>query len=211
MKIKKLTVGFIQENCYIVYDENTKDAIVIDPGADGEDIAEALEGLNFIAIIATHGHIDHVGQVGYLKSMFNVPFCLSSRDIFLTNDELFPSFAMALDARPCPLPDIDLDKVDSVSFGNIQFDIIKTPGHTPGSVCLYNKDNKVIFVGDTLFSGSVGRTDLPGGNSLELGESLRRLTQLPDDTTVYCGHGPNTTIGKEKLTNPFITGRFILK
>lgn len=211
MKIKKLTVGFIQENCYIVYDEHTKDAVVIDPGADGEEIVEALGGLNLVAIIATHGHIDHVGQVGYLKKMFNVPFYLSSRDTFLINDELFPSFAAALEAEPCPSPDFDLDTTDSLSVGNINFKLLKTPGHTPGSVCLYSKEEKFVIVGDTLFSGSVGRTDLPGGSSHQLENSLKKLMQLPDDTTVYCGHGPNTTIGKEKLTNPFITGRFKLR
>lgn len=211
MKVKKLTVGFIQENCYIVYDDHTKDAVVIDPGADGEEIVEALAGLNLVAIVATHGHIDHVGQVGYLKERFDVPFYLSSRDTFLTGDELFPSFAAALEAKPCPPPDFDLDTADRLSFGNINFTLLKTPGHTPGSVCLYSKENKFVIVGDTLFSGSIGRTDLPGGNSHQLEDSLKKLMQLPDDTTVYCGHGPNTTIGKEKLTNPFITGRFRLR
>lgn len=211
MNIKKLTVGFIQENCYIVYDEQTKDAVVIDPGAEGEEIVQALEGLNLLAILATHGHIDHVGQVGYLKEIFDVPFYLSSRDIFLTKDELFPSFKVAIGAHPCPLPDFDLDTTDRVSIGNIKFTLLKTPGHTPGSICFYSEENKFVIVGDTLFSGSVGRTDLPGGNSHKLQESLNRLMQLPKDTTVYCGHGPNTTIGKEKLTNPFITGRFRLR
>lgn len=211
VKVKKLTVGFIQENCYIVYDEKTKDAVVIDPGADGEDIVEALEGLNLVGILATHGHIDHVGQVGYLKERFSVPFYISSKDIFLTNDELFPSFKAALDAKPCPPPDVDIDKVDKVVVGSLEFQIINTPGHTPGGVCFYNEENRIVFVGDTLFSGSVGRTDLPGGDGSELEKSLHKLMHLPDDTTVYCGHGPNTTIGREKLTNPFITGRFRLR
>lgn len=211
MKVKKLTVGFIQENCYIIYDQHTKDAVVIDPGAEGEEIVEALEGLKPVAILATHGHIDHIGQVGYLKKIFDVPFYLSKKDIFLTNDELFPSFGKALEATPCPPPDIDLDTIDSIHLGNIKLTLIKTPGHTPGSVCFYSEENRFIIVGDTLFSGSVGRTDLPGGNSIQLENSLKKLMELPDDTTVYCGHGPNTTIGREKLTNPFITGRFKLK
>lgn len=211
MKVKKITVGFIQENCYIVYEEATKNAVVIDPGADGEEIVEALEGLNPVAIVATHGHIDHVGQVGYLKQKYNIPFCLSGKDKFLTNNELFPSFATAIDAKPCPEPDIDLDKLEKLSVGGINFELIRTPGHTPGSVCLYNRENKLVIVGDTLFNGGVGRTDLPGGSSSELENSLKRLMQLPDDTVVYSGHGPNTTVGKEKITNPFITGRFRLR
>lgn len=211
MKIEKITVGFIQENCYIVFDPITKDAVVIDPGAEGEEIVTQLEGLNLKAILATHGHIDHVGQVGYLKEIFNVPFYLNFKDIFLTNEELFPSFAAALEAKQCPLPDVDLDKLDSITIGSIHFKIIKTPGHTPGGVSFYNPEHKLVIVGDTLFSGSIGRTDLPGGNPHQLSNSLKTLMELPDETIVYCGHGPNTTIKKEKLTNPFITGRFTIR
>lgn len=211
MKIKKITVGFVRENCYIIFDPNTKDAVVVDPGAEGEEIVENIRELNLRAIIATHGHIDHIGQVGYLREIFNVPFYLSFKDIFLINQELFPSFAAALEAKPCPSPDFDLDKFDSITIGSIELDIIKTPGHTPGSVSLYNKKDKFIIVGDTLFSGSIGRTDLPGGDSKQLADSLKKLMDLPNDTIVYSGHGPNTTIEKERLTNPFITGRFTIR
>ncbi|MEJ5172757.1 MAG: MBL fold metallo-hydrolase [Hydrogenothermaceae bacterium] len=211
MKVKKITVGFIQENCYIVFDEKTKDAVVIDPGADGEDIVEELEGLNLKAILATHGHIDHVGQVGYLKDLFNVPFYMNFKDRFLTNEELFPSFAKTLNAYRCPDPDFDLGSIDRLEIGDLKFDVIKTPGHTPGGVSFYSKENNFILVGDTLFAGSVGRIDLPGGDSKMLEKSLNRLMELPEETIVYSGHGVNTTIGKEKKTNPFITGRFKLK
>ncbi|MEZ0324223.1 MAG: MBL fold metallo-hydrolase [Hydrogenothermaceae bacterium] len=211
MKIKKITVGFIQENCYIVFDEKTKDAVVIDPGADGKYIVEELKGLNLKAILATHGHIDHVGQVGYLKGLFDVPFYLNFKDIFLTNEELFPSFAKALNAYKCPEPDFDLENIDRLEIGSLKFDVIKTPGHTPGGVCFYSKEDRFIIVGDTLFAGSIGRTDLPGGDAKELEKSLNKLMELPEETVVYSGHGINTTIGKEKKTNPFITGRFKLK
>lgn len=211
MKIKKITVGFIQENCYIVYDDETKDAVVVDPGAEGEEIVDSLNGLNLRGIIATHGHIDHVGQVGYIKAIYDVPFYLSYKDTFLINDELFPSFSKALQAYPCPMPDYDLDKMEEIHIGSIHLRLIKTPGHTPGGVCFYSKSDSFVIVGDTLFNGSIGRTDLPGGDAVQLANSLKKLMELPDETVVYCGHGPNTKIVREKNTNPFITGRFQIR
>lgn len=211
MKVKKITVGFIQENCYIIYDEESKDAIIVDPGAEGDEILDALNGLNLRAILGTHGHIDHVGQVGYIKSLFEVPFYLSNRDKFLLKQEIFPSFSKALGTYPCPEPDYDLDSIDRIQVGSIHLQVIKTPGHTPGSVSFYSKEDNFVLVGDTLFSGSIGRTDLPGGDPFQLSQSLKRLMELPDDSIVYSGHGPNSRIGKERLTNPFITGRFQIR
>lgn len=211
IKVKRVVVGFIKENCYIVYHQSTGDAVIIDPGADGEDILESLDGLNPKAILATHGHMDHIGQVGFLKKIFDIPFYMSKKDYFLTDDELFDSFRSMIDAHPCPYPDFDLEEIDYINFGEIKFQTIKTPGHTPGGTCFYSKEDKFIFVGDTLFSSSIGRTDLPGGNGRELEESLRRILQLPDDVVVYPGHGPATTIGKERRENPFITGRFKIR
>ncbi|MCX7738816.1 MAG: MBL fold metallo-hydrolase [Hydrogenothermaceae bacterium] len=211
MRVKKVTVGFIQENCYIIYDEESKDAVIVDPGAEGDEILEALNGLNLRAILGTHGHIDHVGQVGYIKSLFKVPFYLSNRDKFLLKEELFPSFSKALGTYPCPEPDYDLDGIDRIQVGSIHLQVIKTPGHTPGGVSFYSKEDNFVLVGDTLFSGSIGRTDLPGGDPFQLSQSLKRLMELPDDTIVYSGHGPNSRIDKERLTNPFITGRFQIR
>ena len=211
MKVKTLSVGPLAENCYIVYDEASRDAVIIDPGADGEEILEEVENLNVKAILATHGHLDHVGQVGYLKSKLNVPFYISKKDEFLINNEIFPDFAYIIKAVKCPSPDFDLKDEDILKFGNLEFHVIETPGHTPGGVCFFNKKEKIIFVGDTLFNGSVGRTDLPGGDGRLLEQSIKKLMELPDDTVVYSGHGPKTTIGREKKTNPFITGVFRLK
>ena len=211
MKVKTLTVGPLAENCFIVFDENSKDAVVIDPGADGDFILDELKDLDVKAILATHGHLDHVGQVGYLKEKLNVPFYMNKKDEFLINNEIFPNFAYIVKAVKCPSPDFDVKDSDVLKFGNLEFQVIETPGHTPGSVCFFNEKEKIIFVGDTLFKGSVGRTDLPGGNGKILEQSLKKLMELPEDTVVYSGHGPKTTIGTEKRTNPFITGVFRLK
>jgi hydroxyacylglutathione hydrolase len=210
MKVKTLTVGPLAENCFIVFDENSKDTVVIDPGADGDFILNELKDLDVKAILATHGHLDHVGQVGYLKEKLNVPFYMNKKDEFLINNEIFPNFAYIVKAVKCPSPDFDVKNGDVLKFGNLEFQVIETPGHTPGSVCFFNKKEKIIFVGDTLFKGSVGRTDLPGGNGKMLEQSLKKLMELPEDTVVYSGHGPKTTIGTEKRTNPFITGVFRL-
>ena len=211
VKIKTLTVGPLSENCYVIYDELSKDAVIIDPGADGEEILEEVENLNVKAILATHGHLDHVGQVGYLKSKIDVPFYMNKRDEFLINNEIFPNFAYIIKAVSCPSPDFDLKEGDILEFGRLELTVIETPGHTPGSVCFYNQEEKIVIVGDTLFYQSVGRTDLPGGDGRLLEQSLKKLMELPDETVVYSGHGPKTTIGKEKRTNPFITGVFRIK
>jgi glyoxylase-like metal-dependent hydrolase (beta-lactamase superfamily II) len=211
MKVKTLTVGPLAENCFIVFDENSKNAVVIDPGADGDFILNELKDLDVKAILATHGHLDHVGQVGYLKEKLNVPLYMNKKDEFLINNEIFPNFAYIIKAVTCPSPDFDVKDGDILKFGNLEFQVIETPGHTPGSVCFFNKKEKIIFVGDILFKGSVGRTDLPGGNGKMLEQSLKKLIELPEDTVAYSGHGPKTTVGTEKRTNPFITGIFRLK
>ncbi len=211
MKIKTLTVGPLAENCFIVFEENSKDAVVIDPGADGDFILNELKDLDVKAILATHGHLDHIGQVGYLKEKLNTPFYMNKKDEFLINNEIFPNFAYIVKAVKCPSPDFDVKDDDVLKFGNLEFQVIEMPGHTPGSVCFFNEKEKIIFVGDTLFKGSVGRTDLPGGNGKMLEQSLKKLMEFPEDTVVYSGHGPKTTIGIEKRTNPFITGVFRLK
>lgn len=211
MIVKVLTVGPLAENCVVIYDEKTKDCVIIDPGADGEDILEEVEHFNVKAILATHGHLDHVGQVGFLKKILDVPFYMNVKDEFLINNDIFPGFSMIVKATKCPNPDFDLKEGDNLKFGSISFYVIETPGHTPGSVCFYNQENKILISGDTLFAGSVGRVDLPGGNGTELEKSLNKLMTLPEDTVVYPGHGGRTTIGKEKRTNPFITGVFKLK
>ncbi len=204
--IKVIPVGALQENTVIVIDDDTKEAIIVDPGAEGDKILEYLKDYKPVAIVNTHGHRDHVGQVGYLKEKLNIPFYMNKKDEFLINNDVFPGFGKMIGAYECPNPDFDLKEEDTIKFGNTELKVIETPGHTPGGVCLYDEKNKILIAGDTLFNGSVGRTDLPGGNAKELMNSLKKLTELPEETVVICGHGGNTTIGKEKKSNPYITG-----
>ncbi len=204
--IKVIPVGALQENTVIVIDDDTKEAIIVDPGAEGDKILKYLKDYKPVAIVNTHGHRDHVGQVGYLKEKLNIPFYMNKKDEFLINNDVFPGFGEMIGAYECPNPDFDLKEGDTIKFGNTELKVIETPGHTPGGVCLYDEKNKILIAGDTLFNGSVGRTDLPGGNAKELMNSLKKLTELPEETVVICGHGGNTTIGKEKKSNPYITG-----
>ncbi len=208
--VKVFAVGPLQENTVIVADDKTKEAVIIDPGAEGERILSKLEGLKPVAIINTHGHLDHVGQVGFLKEKLNIPFYLNKKDEFLINNDIFPGFASMIGAYPCPTPDFDLKEGDEIPFGNRRFIVIETPGHTPGGVCFYDPENKLLIAGDTLFKRGVGRTDLPGGDAETLKKSLEKLMELPEDTVVVSGHGDTTTIGEEKYHNPFITGRISL-
>jgi glyoxylase-like metal-dependent hydrolase (beta-lactamase superfamily II) len=211
MIAKILTVGPLAENSIIIYDEESKDCVIVDPGAEGDRILKEVESLNVKAIIATHGHLDHVGQVGFLKEKLKVPFYMNQKDEFLINNDIFPGFAFMLKATKCPPPDYNIKEGDVLKFGTLEFSVIETPGHTPGSVCFYNQKEKMLISGDTLFAGSVGRVDLPGGNGQDMDKSLKKLMELPEDTVVYPGHGGKTTIGREKRTNPFITGVFRLK
>ena len=206
--IKVLTVGPLQENTVIIIDENTKEVVVVDPGAEGKRILKELENYNLRYILATHGHIDHVGQVGFLKEYYDVPFLMNQKDIFLINNDIFPGFAEIVGATACPEPDRFLKEGDTISLGRFNLMIIETPGHTPGSVCFYDEKNGFVITGDTLFKGSIGRTDLPGGDMKQMENSLKKLMELPDDTDVIPGHGDPTKIGIEKKTNPYITGNF---
>ena len=206
--IKILTVGPLEENTVLLIDDETKETVIIDPGAEGEKILTELKDLKPVCILATHGHLDHIGQVGFLKEQFNIHFYMNEKDSFLISNNIFPGFAEMLKAVPCPDPDFNLKEGDKISFGRQELTVIETPGHTPGGICFYSEKEKYLVAGDTLFRGSVGRTDLPGGDEKELLRSLKKLTELPDDTVVICGHGPNTTIGEEKRSNPYITGRY---
>ncbi len=208
LKVEVVPVGQLQENTVILKNEDTKEAIFIDPGAEGKRLESLVDGYNVIGILATHGHLDHVGQVGYLKKRFNAPFMMNKKDEFLTNNDIFPGFASLIGATPCPKPDKSLKEGDIIKLGDIDIHVLETPGHTPGGLSFYIPSYNLLIAGDTLFKGSVGRTDLPGGDSNQLKKSLEKLMQLPEDTRVICGHYQDTTIGEEKRTNPYITGSF---
>jgi hydroxyacylglutathione hydrolase len=200
-------VGPLQCNCSVVGDEQTHEAMVIDPGDQVEEILAILRQhnlkLKYIAI--THAHIDHVGGAMKLKAATGAPILLNQNDLALL--KLLDVQASWVGMRPPGQVEIDdsLGDGQSIKIGNISSDVIETPGHTEGSICLFFPAEKKLIAGDTLFAGSIGRTDLPGGSFDKIMRSLRtRLMALPDDIEVVPGHGPLTTIGQERETNPFI-------
>jgi hydroxyacylglutathione hydrolase len=203
--IKTLAVGPIQANCYILGCEETKAAAVIDPGDESDRILKTLAESSLTAklIINTHGHFDHVSANKRLKDVTGAPILIHSLDAPMLNELSSSAAAWGLSADNSPEPDKELNDGDDITFGNIVLKVIHTPGHTPGGVSLYTSD--FIFVGDTLFAGSIGRTDFPGGSFETLKESIRKkLFVLGDHVKVYAGHGPPTTIGEERRSNPFV-------
>jgi len=206
MILRIIPVGPLEVNCVLVADEQTGRAVVVDPGAEGERIIRMADGFEVVGLLCTHGHIDHVGQVGFLKNRFDVPFYLHPADISLKDDEIWGGFSGYIKAQPCPDPDVPLSEGMEIEVGTLRIRVLHTPGHTPGLCCFYVEES-VLIAGDLLFKGSVGRWDLPGGNPTELKRSLSRiLTELPEDTLVVCGHYEETTIGYEKSFNPYVHG-----
>ena len=200
MKIEVQQVGELMTNCYIVWDENTKNAAVIDPGDDGAYLADRLRlrGLTLQYILLTHGHYDHITGVPELLAA-----CGVQPEIYMSHKDLGLKPVFAADSVHLS-PDMvrDWKDGDTVALDSITFRVLSTPGHTPGSVCLIAGD--VIFSGDTLFQGSCGRTDFPGGSWEEMCASLKRLYDLPGDYTVLSGHTGSTTLERERRTNMFM-------
>ena len=205
MIIKGLAVGPIMANCFIVGCEQTKEAVVIDPGDDTNKILMALaeSSLKVKYILNTHGHFDHVGGNKKLKEITGADLLIHSLDAPMLEMIESSAPAFGLTGENSPPPDRTLEDGDTISFGNITLTVIHTPGHSQGGLSFYCDKN--VFVGDTLFEGSIGRTDLPGGDFETLIASIKnKLFVLGDDVKVYTGHGPETTIGKEKKFNPFV-------
>jgi glyoxylase-like metal-dependent hydrolase (beta-lactamase superfamily II) len=209
MILESFPVGALQCNCVIIGDETTKDAIVIDPGDESERISAVLDrhGLRVRTILATHGHIDHVGGFAELKRLTGGATLLHDADVPLY--EALAEQARWLGTPPPEIVHLDgaLDDRAGVNAGGIHLDVLHTPGHSPGSVSLVlPADVPLVLSGDTLFAGSIGRTDLWGGSFPAIMTSIRsKLLTLPDETVVICGHGPRTTIGAERRSNPFLT------
>jgi len=203
--IKTLAVGPIQANCFIVGCDETLEAVVIDPGDEADRISHLLAESSLAAkfIINTHGHIDHVSANKKLHEITGAPILIHPLDAPMLDQVAASAVAWGLDAENSPAPDRELQEGDKITFGNITLTVIHTPGHTPGGISLYAKDD--VFVGDTLFAGSIGRTDFPGGSFETIKESIQqKLFNLGDDVRVHTGHGPTTTIGEEKRSNPFV-------
>lgn len=204
MKVKGLVVGELGVNTYII--SKGGEGMVIDPGAEGERIMAVVEemGLKIRYIVNTHGHFDHTGANGLVKERTGAILAIHREDKELLERVPYQASMFGLSAPPSPGPDLLLEDGDLLSIGDLDIRIIHTPGHTRGSVSLLV--DGVLFTGDTLFAGSVGRTDLPGGSYEELIKSIReRIMPLPEDTLIYPGHGPSTTLRQEKAFNPFLT------
>ena len=207
MLLKTVPVTDFMTNCYILADEETKEALVIDPGGSGERLIKIIKeaGLKLVAIVNTHAHIDHIGANQELKAAFGCPIMLHKEDepIMAAASQMGRMFGLKVDDQPGP--DRNLSEGDEVAVGSLTFKVAETPGHSPGGICLIGQS--CCFVGDTLFAGSIGRTDLPGGDYNTLIRSItEKLMPLDDDMKVYTGHGPATTIGTERRTNPFLMG-----
>jgi hydroxyacylglutathione hydrolase len=202
--IEQLPLGPIQANCFILACEETKEAVVIDPGDEADKILMALakKALKVKNIINTHGHFDHVGANRRLKEVTGAKLMIHSQDVPLLSQSAASAKAWGMRSDDSPAPDRVLEEGDIIKFGNLSLKVIHTPGHTRGGISLYG--HGAVFVGDTLFSGSVGRTDFPGGDYDTLIKSIQqKIFGLPEDTKVYPGHMGSTTVGTEKRNNPF--------
>jgi glyoxylase-like metal-dependent hydrolase (beta-lactamase superfamily II) len=203
-----LPVGALQCNCSILGDETSGDAIVVDPGDEIQRILAVLERHNLTVkqILITHAHIDHIAGAARLKAITGAPILYNANDLPLVKMMDVQAGWLGMATPEVHRPDDTLDDGKHISISGLTGSILHTPGHTQGSVCLYLPAQNLLLAGDTLFAGSVGRTDLPGGDSHALIRSIRsKLLTLPDATLVVPGHGPRTTIGEERESNPYLT------
>jgi glyoxylase-like metal-dependent hydrolase (beta-lactamase superfamily II) len=211
--LESFPVGIFQCNCVVLGDESSREAVVIDPGAEMERIREILDHhkLHLRATVHTHGHLDHVGAAGLLKEEYGASIHIHRADLHLWRTFREQAAMFGLTPPALPAPDILLEATDRIPIGSGSLEVIETPGHTPGSICLSLEEpapgssDPILFTGDTLFWKGIGRTDLWGGDTRKLLLSIReRIFPLPEETIVHPGHGPVTSIGDERRSNPFL-------
>lgn len=206
MIVRQFTVGPLQENCFLVADEETRQAVLIDPGDEPDRLLAAVRdaGVSLDAIWLTHAHMDHVGAIAGIRRAFPAPIHLHPLDRPLYDRAAQQGAAYGLRIEQPPPPDAALTHDQALPLGSLEFSVMHAPGHSPGLVVIHG--NGVAFVGDLLFAGSIGRTDLPLSSPSAMSRSLLRLCKLAPETIVYPGHGPETTLAAELVSNPFLNG-----
>ncbi len=207
MRYLTFPVGPLACNCSIIAEESSNQAVIVDPGENVDAILRLLDqrGWKLKAIVITHAHIDHIGGAAALKKVTGAPVLMNSRDQFLYDALDAQASWLGVAVPPRTSVDGGLDEGSALHLLSTPIQVIETPGHTPGSICLYLPQEQRLFAGDTLFAGSIGRTDLPGGDTAQILRSLHeKILPLPDDTLVIPGHGAETTIGAERVSNPFV-------
>jgi glyoxylase-like metal-dependent hydrolase (beta-lactamase superfamily II) len=211
MKLHRMVVGALGANCYVLVDEDAGEAAVVDPGGDAEKIIECIEGneAELVLIVNTHGHVDHVAADAELKEEYpDAALCIGAEDASMLTD---PSSNLSASfGQPVSLPEPDrlLEDGDTLAVGQMEMTVLETPGHSPGSISLALQagGQELLLCGDLLFAGSVGRTDFTGGELQTLKDSVtEKIFSFPDDTRILPGHGPETTVGREKRTNPIVS------
>ncbi|MCK4739442.1 MAG: MBL fold metallo-hydrolase [Deltaproteobacteria bacterium] len=205
----RLVVGPLDVNCYVLWNKATKEAVIIDPGGDGDMIAKEVNdrSLKPVRIINTHGHFDHIGSNAELVRLFGVGLAIHSDDVELLERAPMMASQYGLPAPEVEKPELLLEDKATLSIGDISIEVLHTPGHSRGGVCFYIPSAGVIITGDTLFAASIGRTDLPGGDFDTLIASIKnKIMPLPDSVRIFPGHGGESSVGDEKLINSFLQG-----